>query len=288
MALTPGTRIGPYEATAQVGAGGMGEVYRARDTKLARDVAIKVLPEAFVGDPERVARFQREAKTLASLNHPNIAAIYGLEDVPAEAGPRVRALVMEFAEGDDLSQRIGRGAIPLAEALPVAKQIADALEAAHEKGIVHRDVKPANIKITPDGVVKVLDFGLAKASLAVRGEDLSRSPTTMADGTRAGMILGTAAYMSPEQARGLAVEKRADIWAFGCVFYEMLTGRPVCPGLLESAGGARRIVAYRPTRSRVSLLHEDIPAVAARRRFSCHNRSRLTSQPIEGSPHCLT
>jgi serine/threonine protein kinase len=205
----------------------MGEVYRARDTMLARDVAIKILPEAFAADAGRVARFQREAKTLASLNHPNIAAIYGLEHADGR-----HALVMELVEGEDLSQRIARGPIPLDEALPLAKQIADALEAAHEQAIIHRDLKPANIKVRADGTVKVLDFGLAKAmEPAGSAPNLSRSPTlTTPAMTQAGMILGTAAYMSPEQARGKAVDKRADIWAFGCVLYEMLTGRRAFPG----------------------------------------------------------
>jgi len=202
----------------------MGEVYRARDTKLERNVALKILPEAFAHDTDRLARFQREAKTLASLNHPHIAAIYGLE----ESGG-VSALVMELVEGDDLSQRIARGAIPLDEALSIAKQIADGLEAAHERGIIHRDLKPANIKVRADGTVKVLDFGLAKAieptgAMAVSN---SMSPTiTTPAMTQAGMILGTAAYMSPEQLRGRTVDKRSDIWAFGCVLFEMLTGRP--------------------------------------------------------------
>ena len=196
--LTPGTRIGSYEIVAQIGAGGMGEVYRARDTKLGRDVAIKILPTLFTSDPDRLARFEREARVLASLNHPHIGAIYGLEDADG-----VRALVLELVEGETLADRIARGPIPLNEALTIARQIADALDAAHENGIVHRDLKPANIKITPDGVVKVLDFGLAKA---VSGDaataDLTQSPTMTVGGTRDGVILGTAAYMSPEQARG--------------------------------------------------------------------------------------
>jgi Tol biopolymer transport system component len=221
LALTHGTRLGVYQVTAQIGEGGMGQVYRARDTKLNRDVALKVLPDSFANDPDRLARFTREAQTLAALNHPNIAHIHGLE----ESGG-VRALVMELVEGDDLSQRIARGAIPLDEALPITKQIAEALEAAHEQGIIHRDLKPANIKVRPDGTVKVLDFGLAKA---VGGDgstpDLSQSPTVTVGGTREGVMLGTAAYMSPEQARGKPVDKRTDIWAFGCVLYEALTGR---------------------------------------------------------------
>ena len=228
MALTPGTRLGVYEVVASIGAGGMGQVFRARDTKLDRDVAIKILPEAFAHDADRLARFQREAKTLASLNHPNIAAIYGLE----ESGG-MTALVMELVEGDDLSQRIARGAIPLDEALPIAKQIAEALEAAHEQGIIHRDLKPANIKVRPDGTVKVLDFGLAKAlePTGTMSASASMSPTiTTPAMTQVGMLLGTAAYMSPEQARGKTVDKRTDIWAFGCVLYEMLTGKRAFAG----------------------------------------------------------
>ena len=224
MALIPGARLGPYEIVSALGAGGMGEVYRARDTRLDRDVAIKVLPEAFAADAERVARFQREAKTLASLNHPNIGQIYGLEP----AGD-VHALVMELVAGEDLSQRIARGAISLDEALPIGRQIAEALEAAHEQGIIHRDLKPANIKVTRDGVVKVLDFGLAKLAHpeAPTGHaDVTASPTITSPAmmTGVGVILGTAAYMAPEQAKGRAADHRSDIWAFGCVLYEMLTG----------------------------------------------------------------
>src|SRR5437762_12489026 len=235
MALNPGTLLGPYEILAQIGAGGMGEVYRARDTKLNRDVAIKVLPEVFANDAERLGRFTREAHTLASLNHPHIAAIYGIE----ESGG-VRALVMELVEGDDLSQRIARGAIPLDEALPIAKQIAEALEAAHEQGIIRRDLKPANIKVTSGGTVKVLDFGLAKlatpdASGVGAGAGFSQSPTlTTPAATLAGVILGTAAYMAPEQARGKAVDRRADIWAFGCVVFEMITSQRTFEGELIS------------------------------------------------------
>jgi serine/threonine protein kinase len=210
MPLSVGDRLGHYEIVAPIGAGGMGEVYRARDTKLKRDVALKVLPDSFASDPERMARLQREAEVLASLNHPNIAQIYGVED---------RALVMELVEGETL-----KGPLPVETALNYAKQISEALEAAHEKGIVHRDLKPANIKITPAGVVKVLDFGLAKAAeLQVEGR-ASDSPTFTMSPTRAGMILGTAAYMSPEQARGKPADKRADIWAFGVVLYEMISG----------------------------------------------------------------
>ncbi len=223
MALTPGTRIGVYEITAQIGEGGMGQVYRATDTKLKREVAIKILPPLLADDADRLARFQREAEVLASLNHPNIGGIYGIEESHG-----ARALVLELVEGDDLSQRIARGAIPLDEALLIAKQIVEALEAAHERGIVHRDLKPANTKVRPDGTVKVLDFGLAKAmeSAPASAATVSRSPTM----TNAGMILGTAAYMAPEQARGKVADRRADIWAFGCVLYEMLTGRRTFAG----------------------------------------------------------
>src|SRR5271154_7003209 len=221
MALLTGTRLGPYEILAPIGAGGMGEVYRARDAKLARDVALKVLPEAFARDAERMARFQREAKLLAALNHPNIASIYGLEDSGA-----VHALVMELVEGPTLADRIKVGAIPIDEALPIAKQICEGLEYAHERGIIHRDLKPANIKVTPEGTVKLLDFGLAKAlENEVAAEDIGSSPTMTRMATQAGIILGTAAYMSPEQARGKSADRRVDIWAFGCVLYEMLTGK---------------------------------------------------------------
>ena len=216
-----GRDIGTYRILSQLGAGGMGEVYRARDTKLGRDVAIKILARLFTSDPGRLARFEREARVLASLNHPHIGAIYGLEDVDG-----VPALVLELVDGETLADRVARGPIPPNETLRIARQMADALEAAHEKGIVHRDLKPANIKITPDGVVKVLDFGLAKAASGdTATADLTQSPTLTIGGTREGIILGTAAYMSPEQTRGQSVDKRTDIWAFGCVLYEMLTGR---------------------------------------------------------------
>jgi serine/threonine-protein kinase len=226
--LEPGSWVGSFRIESLIGAGGMGEVYRARDSKLKRDVAIKVLPDAFARDPERLARFQREAEVLATLNHPNIGAVYGVEDVVGAP-----ALVLELVEGPTLADRLDRGALSLNEAVTIATQIADALDAAHERGIVHRDLKPANIKVTREGVVKVLDFGLAKLSVAPavsltdgRGLDtLTGSPTVTDGGTREGVILGTAAYMSPEQARGHTVDKRSDIWAFGCVLYEMLTGR---------------------------------------------------------------
>ena len=221
--LSVGTRLGPYEIASPLGAGGMGEVYRARDTQLNRNVAIKVLPELFALDAERLARFTREAQTLGALNHPNIAQIYGLE---SSAGS-TRALVMELVEGEDLSVIIARGPIPLDDALPIARQIVDALEAAHELGIIHRDLKPANIKVRHDGTVKVLDFGLAKAMdpAGSSSADALQSPTLTARATQMGLIIGTAAYMPPEQAKGKAVDKRADIWSFGVVLYEMLTGR---------------------------------------------------------------
>ena len=225
MPLSVGTTLGPYSVTAKIGEGGMGEVYQAKDTRLDRDVALKVLPQAFTSDPDRLARFEREAKVLASLNHPNIGSIYGLEE--AEGG-KFRALVLELVEGPTLADRIKQGPIPVDEALPIAKQIAEALEAAHEKGIIHRDLKPANVKVRDDGTVKVLDFGLAKALQPEASEaSASESPTISltAAATQMGMVIGTAAYMSPEQAKGKVVDRRADAWAFGAVLFEMLTGR---------------------------------------------------------------
>ncbi len=235
----------------------MGEVYRATDTKLKRHVAIKILPPALAADADRLARFQREAEVLASLNHPNIAAIHGLEESEGST-----ALVMELVEGDDLSQRIGRGAIPFDEALPIAKQIAEALEAAHQQGIIHRDLKPANIKLRPDGAVKVLDFGLAKALAPEQhpasATDRSQSPTITSPAmlTGAGIVLGTAAYMAPEQAKGREADKRSDIWAFGCVLYEMLTGRRPFDGedMTEVLGA---VVRLEPT---WEALPSDVPA----------------------------
>ncbi|MEQ1760498.1 MAG: protein kinase [Vicinamibacterales bacterium] len=272
MALTPGTRLGVYEILAQIGAGGMGEVYRATDTTLGRQVAIKILPDAFAADTERVARFEREAKTLASLNHPNIAGIYGFE----KSGG-THALVMELVQGDDLSQRIARGAIPVDEALPIAKQIAEALEAAHEQGIIHRDLKPANIKVRPDGTVKVLDFGLAKAMelVGAASPSVSQAPTitTPAMMTGVGMILGTAAYMSPEQTRGGLVDRRTDVWAFGCVLYEMLTGHRAFAGdtvsdtvaaVLRSEPDWHRIPVTAP-RAVVALVRQCVDKDATRR-----------------------
>ena len=227
MSLSAGTRIGSYEVIRSLGAGGMGEVYRARDTRLKRDVALKILPESFATDPDRLARFQREAEVLGALNHPLIAHIYGIEDGGTDAGAAAgcRAIVMELVEGEDLAQRLARGAIASDEAIPIARQIAEALEAAHEQGIIHRDLKPANIKVRPDGSVKVLDFGLAKAldgpgsagSPASASAGLLNSPSiTTPAMTLQGMILGTAAYMSPEQAKGRPADRRSDLWAFGC------------------------------------------------------------------------
>jgi len=226
MALTAGTRVGAYEIVAAIGAGGMGEVYRATDTKLNRPVAFKVLPASLASDRERVARLRREAEVLAALNDPHIAQIYGLED-----STEVTALVLELVEGPTLADRLAQGPMSVAEALPIAKQIAEALEAAHERGIVHRDLKPANIKVRPDGTVKVLDFGLAKVveDEAVRPNSSQTATATM-EGTQDGVILGTVAYMSPEQARGQLVDKRADVWAFGCVLFEMLSGRMAFSG----------------------------------------------------------
>ncbi|MFN7932073.1 MAG: protein kinase [Bryobacteraceae bacterium] len=226
MSIGPRTRIGPYEITGTLGAGGMGEVYRGRDARLNRDVALKVLPPALARDRDRMDRFSREAQLLASLNHPNIASLYGLE----ESGD-IRALVMELVEGPTLAERIERGPMPLDEAVPIARQIAEGLEAAHEKGVIHRDLKPANVKVTPDGIVKILDFGLAKAMDEVEASTPDvNAPTIKHSPTKTGIIMGTAGYMSPEQARGKAVDRRADIWAFGVVVYEMLSGRPLYGG----------------------------------------------------------
>src|SRR4051794_6044946 len=228
MSIAPGVRLGPYDVTAPLGAGGMGQVFRAHDSRLNRDVAIKVLPPEFATDPARMARFAREAQVLAALSHANIAAIYGLEESGGAS-----ALVMELVEGQTLAERIEASPIPLDEVLAIARQIGDALEAAHEKGIIHRDLKPANVKITPEGKVKVLDFGLAKAmdnDPISGGGSQPNAQTLTLDSTRAGQIMGTASYMSPEQARGKPVDKRTDIWAFGVVLFEMLTGKSMFEG----------------------------------------------------------
>ncbi len=227
MPILPGRRLGPYAILSAIGAGGMGEVYQAHDSKLGRDVAVKVLPEAFAHDADRLSRFQREAKMLASLNHPNIATIHGLEQSGGTS-----YLIMELVPGETLAERVKReGRVPVEEALGIAKQMAEALEAAHEKGIIHRDLKPANVKVTPEGKVKVLDFGLAKAFVGDEtGRDSSNSPTLSQAATMQGVIQGTAAYMSPEQARGKTVDKRTDLWAFGCVLYELLAGKPAFHG----------------------------------------------------------
>jgi eukaryotic-like serine/threonine-protein kinase len=263
-----GQTLSHYRVTSALGAGGMGEVYRATDTNLQRDVAIKVLPPEVAQDPERLGRFKREAHLLAALNHPSIAAIYGLEE--ADGKP---FLILELVEGEDLKQRLARGAIPVDEALEIAKQVAEALEEAHEKGIVHRDLKPANVKVTPDGKVKVLDFGLAKAWTGdVAGEaalaDLSQSPTLAHTGTAAGLILGTAAYMSPEQARGKPVDKRADIWAFGVVLFELLTGRRLFQGETVSD----TLAAVLKTEPEWSLLPASVPSPVARLLRRCLER----------------
>src|SRR3954453_6481033 len=222
MSLAAGTRIGPYQIRAPIGAGGMGEGYRRTDTKLDREVAIKILPADFAGDPNRLARFEREAKVLASLNHPNIAQIYGVES---------HALVMELVPGQTLAERIAAGPVAIGEALRIMAQIAEALSAAHDRGVIHRDLKPANVKLAADGRVKVLDFGLAKVlTQKTSAVDASSSATVTVSHTGAGMILGTIAYMSPEQARGNDVDKRCDIWSFGVVLYEMLTGQVLFRG----------------------------------------------------------
>jgi len=233
MAIHPGTRLGVYEVVARIGAGGMGEVYRARDPQLNRDVAIKLLHAPGAADPERLDRFSREAHLLAALSHPNIAHVYGFEAAPVDGGSGV--LIMELVEGETLAERLSAGPLPLDDAVPIARQIAEALEFAHERGIIHRDLKPANVKIRPDGLVKVLDFGLAKAldSGEGRASDVMNSPTLLA-GTEVGLILGTASYMAPEQARGRPVDRRADIWAFGAVLFEMLSGRRAFDGSSSS------------------------------------------------------
>jgi serine/threonine-protein kinase len=264
--VTPGTRLGGYEIIASIGEGGMGHVFRARDSRLNRDVALKILPDGFAGDPDRLARFTREAQVLASLNHSNIAHIHGLE----ESG-EVRAIVMELVEGEDLSRRIARGAVPLDQALPLAKQIAEALEAAHDQGVVHRDLKPANIMVRRDGVVKVLDFGLARAldpSAASTSAAVNSPTITSPAMTARGMILGTAAYMAPEQARGQAVSTRADVWAFGVILWEMLTGRQ----LFDGATVSDTLAAVLKTEPEWSALPADTPPSIRRLLRRCLNK----------------
>ena len=226
MPIGPGTQLAHYEVSSLLGKGGMGEVWRARDARLDRDVALKFLPPEFAADAERLARFEREARVLAALDHPNVASIFGVENIDGH-----RFLVMQLVVGDDLSQRIAQGALPVDEAIDIAMQITGALEAAHEKGIIHRDLKPANVKVDSEGQVRVLDFGLAKAlEEEQENPDSSMSPTITHAATQAGVILGTAAYMSPEQARGKHVDRRADIWAFGVLLWEMLIGHQVFSG----------------------------------------------------------
>jgi len=288
MALNAGTRVGAYEILEAIGAGGMGQVFRARDTKLNRDVALKVLPPLFTDDPERLARFRREAQVLASLNHPNIATIHGFED-----SGETHALVLELVEGPTLADRIGEGAIPFDEALPIARQIAEALEAAHEQGIIHRDLKPANIKITPDGAVKVLDFGLAKALDPAAGGSgvnppgsgpsgsaltLANSPTFTAAATQAGFILGTAAYMSPEQAKGRPVDRRTDIWAYGVVLFEMLTGRQT----FGASDVSDTLAAVLRKEVDLDELPDDTPALVRRLLRRCLERDRKQRLPDIG------
>jgi serine/threonine protein kinase len=291
MALTVGTLLGSHEITALLGKGGMGEVYRARDLKLKREVAIKILPEELARDADRVSRFQREAEVLASLNHPNIAAIHDLEET---AGTRY--LVLELVEGETLADRIARGPIPLEEALDIAIQICEALEGAHERGVIHRDLKPANVKRTPHGKVKVLDFGLARAVEIGSGTTLSNSPTMLSAATNAGVLLGTVSYMAPEQAKAKPVDRRADIWAFGCVLYEMLTGTMAFPGdtttetlaaIIKEEPDWSRLPAATPMQVRVLLqrcLQKD-----ARKRLRDIGDARISLDEIlSGAPDPLS
>ena len=303
-----GTRLGPYEITGKLGAGGMGEVYRATDTKLKREVAIKVLPEAFTQDREHLARFEREAQLLAQLHHPNIASIFGLEESAPSTGSGqapsassgqavVRALVMELVEGPTLAERLESGPLPLDESLSIARQIAEALEEAHEKGIVHRDLKPANVKLTTDGRVKVLDFGLAKAldpggASASSPSLLSNSPTLAQGATQMGMILGTAAYMAPEQAAGAAVDRRADIWSFGVVLYEMLAGRRlfegetvshVLAGVLKDTPDFSALPAGTP--KRITNLLRRCLRKKARERLQAIGDARVVIEEVLADPH---
>ena len=271
MSLSAGARLGSYEILSALGAGGMGEVYRARDTRLDRLVAIKILPQAFAADAERVARFRREAKVLASLNHPHITAMYGLEEADG-----VKALVMELVAGEDLSQRLSRGPIPLDEALPIARQIAEALEAAHEQGIIHRDLKPANIRIRPDGTVKVLDFGLAKALVSEPDSpDILNSPTITSP-TRVGIVLGTAPYMSPEQANGRPVDRRTDVWAFGALLYELLSGIRAFPGA-SAAEALSQVLTLTPDWARLPAKTPAAIRILLRRCLEKNPAKRLDS-----------
>src|SRR5215471_7244589 len=278
MPFASGAPLGPYQILGLLGSGGMGEVYRARDTKLGREVAIKVLPASVAGSHDRLARFEREARVLASLNHTNIAAIYGVED-----STDVRALVLELVEGPTLADRIHEGPIPAAEALPIARQIAEALEAAHEHGVVHRDLKPSNIKVRHDGAVKVLDFGLAKLTTGPSDSDqigddsherLAQSPTITRPAlvTHVGVILGTAAYMAPEQAKGESADKRSDIWAFGCVLFEMLSGRPTFEGRTVT----ETLSLVRTKDPDWSALPADVPAPIRALLARCLERDRRT------------
>jgi serine/threonine protein kinase len=289
--LVPGTRLGSYEIVGSLGAGGMGEVYRARDSKLGREVALKILPPAFAHDPERLARFEREARVLASLNHPHIAAIHGLEEFDGR-----RLLVMELVDGETLAERIARGALPVEDALSIASEIAEALEAAHEKGIVHRDLKPANVKITAGGTVKVLDFGLAKGFADEHAAgDRANSPTITLAATGAGVILGTAAYMSPEQAKGQTTDKRTDVFAFGSVLYEMLTGRPLFPGETVTEILAR-VIEREPDWTRLPPdLHPRIAELLQRclrkdprQRWRDIGDARLEIEQARAEPHART
>ena len=273
-----GTTLSHYKVIEKIGQGGMGEVYRAEDTNLSREVAIKVLPEQFTKDPQRLARFEREAKLLASLNHPNIAAIYGFEKAEG-----VHFLAMELVPGDTLQERVARGPLPVEEALEVCRQIAEGVEAAHEKGVIHRDLKPANVKVTPEGKVKILDFGLAKAfEDEIPAADISQSPTLTEEMTRAGVILGTAAYMSPEQARGKPVDKRTDIFAFGSVLYELLTGKRAFEGetitetiaaVLKSEPDWEKLPSDTPWR--IKELLDDCLQKEANDRFSDFSHTRI-------------
>ena len=272
-----GQRIGVYELQALIGAGGMGRVYRARDTRLQRDVAVKILPASVAGDSDRLTRFEREARLLASFNHPNIGAIYGVEDHPP-------ALVLELIDGVTLADRIAAGPLPIPECLGLARQIAIALDAAHEKNIIHRDLKPANIKVTPDGTVKILDFGIAKAVSV----DPHAAATITSNDTRAGVVIGTAAYMSPEQARGLTVDKRTDIWAFGCVLFEMLTGRSPFAGpdhVRHDRGHARAGTAVVIAPAGIAAAHSRVaPALPRKRSAAAASRHRRRGRRARRSP----